>query len=129
MARVIVSFVRKRIPLATVAMAVLLLTSGCSSISAEQNQRALEIIEPLALRDSQVVNATGKVECGSPRDHLLTEDGYPTTFRTICRVYFDDADQKDRYKDMICIGDFETKAITEGCYVWAPYYPNGVPPE
>jgi hypothetical protein len=124
-----VSLVRRRILIATVTTSFLLLASGCSSISVDDNQRALDVIEPIALRDSKVVNATGTVECGEPRDHLLTEEGYPTTFRTICRVYFDDGEQKNRYKDMICIGDFETKAITEGCYVWAPYYPNGVPPE
>lgn len=83
----------------------------------------------LAIRDSKVENPTGVVECGDPREHLLTDEGYPSVFRTICRVYFDDGETDSRYKDMICIGDFAATPISEKCYVWLPYYPEGVPPE
>lgn len=103
--------------------------AGCAAVSAEQSQEAEEFVGELAIRDSNVPNPTGQVTCDEPRDHLLTEEGYPSVFRTICRVYFDDGDTDERYKDMICIGDFELEPIAEKCYVWLPYYPDGVPPD
>jgi hypothetical protein len=108
---------------------VLLLFTGCAQISDEQNEGAKKVIEVLALRDSNAMNPTGVVRCGEPRDHLLAEEGYPMVFRTICSVFFDDGESEQRFKDMICIGDFERKPIAESCYVWAPYYPDGVQPE
>ena len=112
----------------TASLAVLAL-AGCSPISPGQSEDAKALVGQLAIRDANVANTTGVVECGEPRDHLLAEEGYPTVFRTICRVYFDDGETDSRYKDMICIGDFEASPISEKCYVWLPYYPDGVPAE
>lgn len=118
-----------KIGVSVVAIAAGISLTGCSTISASQSREAADFVGQLAIRDSKVANPTGLVECGEPRDHLLTEDGYPSVFRTICRVYFDDGESDSRYKDMICIGDFNLDPIAEKCYVWLPYYPDGVPPD
>lgn len=124
--RVMVCFMLERaVTLGGLCLALAL--SGCSAISAEQSREAEEFVGQLAIRDSNVPNPTGEVECGEPRDYMLIEEGYPSVFRTICRVYFDDGETDQRYKDMICIGDFELEPIAEKCYVSLPYYPDGVP--
>lgn len=115
--------------LAALGFVAVLALAGCYPISSDQSQEAEAFVGQLAIRDANVANPTGVVECGDPRDHLLTEEGYPSVFRTICRVYFDDGETDSRYKDMICIGDFEATPISEKCYVWLPYYPDGVPAE
>ena len=118
---------RKR--LVAICSLAVLAVAGCSTISSQLSKEAEDYVGQLAIRDSKVENPTGVVECGDPREHLLTDEGYPSVFRTICRVYFDDGETDSRYKDMICIGDFAATPISEKCYVWLPYYPEGVPPE
>lgn len=71
-------------------------------------------------RDAKVEKLTKTPECDNPRDAILTAEGYPTAFRSKCRVFYT-KDGVDRYKDMKCIGDFAKDPILEYCYVWHPY--------
>lgn len=127
--RVSVSFVKRHWAYLVPFASTLLLMSGCSTVSAAESDQARIVIEQLAARDANVANLTGNVECGEPRENMLDDEGYPSVFRTVCSVYFDDGESEVRFKDMICIGDFELSPIADKCYVWAPYYPDGVPPE
>ena len=127
--RVSVSFVKRHWTFLVPLVPALLLMGGCSPISDAESNQAKVVIEQLAARDANVANPTGDVSCEEPREHMLDEEGYPSVFRTTCSVYFDDGGAEVRFKDMICIGDFELSPVAEKCYVWAPYYPDGVPPE
>jgi hypothetical protein len=103
---------------------LLLLVAATTALSAcapdPLNAQALKEIQEMSARDAQVSNIVGVPSCGDPRSHLLTDKGYPTVFRTICRVSYKDG-SIDRHKDMWCIGDFEKSPMLDHCYVWVPY--------
>jgi hypothetical protein len=100
--------------IAVIALAL----SGCATDPL--NERAIAEIQAMSARDAKVSDMTGDPSCGDPRAHLLTDKGYPTVFRTICRVYYKQG-TIDRYKDMWCIGDFSKEPMLDHCYVWVPY--------
>ena len=93
--------------------------SGCAAPD-PQNALALGLIQEFSARDAQVPGVVGVPECQNPRDMVLTDEGFPSVFRSICRVRYV-KDGVDRFKDMKCNGDFDRNPILTYCYVWVPY--------
>jgi hypothetical protein len=111
-------FVRNALALLA-ATVIALGVPGCASPD-PQNDEALRLIREFAARDSKVTGITGAPECQNPRDMLLTDEGYPTIFKSICRVHYV-KDGMARFKDMKCNGDFDKDPMLTYCYVWVPY--------
>lgn len=86
-----------------------------SKLSAADASAIAQLAE-VAGRDAEVAGEVSTTECWAPSEHPLDEGG----FRVICRVHFAQADQ-ERFKDMICIGDFSRDPVSDYCYQWAYY--------
>ncbi|MFZ4505251.1 MAG: hypothetical protein ACOYNK_02700 [Microbacteriaceae bacterium] len=101
---------------------LVLVVSGVSGCAAPdpQNAEVLSLIQKFSARDAKVEGIVGLPECENPRDMLLTDEGYPTVFKSICRVHYV-KDGISRFKDMKCNGDFDRTPVLTYCYVWVPY--------
>ncbi|MFV0434817.1 MAG: hypothetical protein ACK5LO_12645 [Leucobacter sp.] len=117
---------RPRSPRLATVLAGLLLSScalavaGCSGDSAAaisgEDARAIAQLGEIAARDAEIAGAPGAVECWVPSRHGIGG----SKFRVICRVHYEQSGV-DRYRDMICVGEWGRDPIARSCYQWAYY--------
>ncbi len=101
---------------------------------------AQESLVTTAARDAGVDGTVGAVDCWRASNHrieITPESGsetdqqtdqqtvpqptpQPGLFRVICRVHYDQQGA-ERYRDMICVGQFGREPAVESCYPWVPY--------
>lgn len=81
---------------------------------------ALAQLDEVAASSADLGSAVTHVDCWTPSEHLVVISASEHVFRVICRVFYDQESAK-RYKDMVCIGDFDKSPMLDSCYHWVYY--------
>lgn len=109
--------------LTAAACLVGLLGAGCAPKLSPQDAAALTQLAQIAGPTSGVeASHIERTECWLPSEHLLGEEGpTPSTWKVLCRVYWQDSEGTARHQDTTCIGDFQEEPMLEHCYRWTHY--------
>lgn len=104
-------------------VALLVLLSGCAAPVSDDDRAALDRLAEVAGPTSGVEPALiDRTECWLPSDNLIDDPSVnDTTWRVLCRVFWQEPGGQKRYQDTTCIGDFSANPMLDACYRWTYY--------